>query len=217
MKVLCITDHELLPDEHITDMAYKNWKKSFLYSVRAMSALKPEAVILREKLLSGIDYTDLFTAVKKQESPHGTHLIWHDHYEALTLFMKYHPKSEWPDAVFFSRREAGGLSIINLRHMKLRFGLTVHDVNELADAKTEHTPYILASNIFETSCKPGVKPKGLHFLKEVCTEFHNPVYALGGITPENASSCLEAGAAGVAVRSLCMADDLHELGQLIEM
>ena len=27
MKVLCITDHELLPDEHITDMAYKNWKK----------------------------------------------------------------------------------------------------------------------------------------------------------------------------------------------
>lgn len=217
MKVICITDHELLPDEHITDKSYRDWKKPYLGAVHAMVSLHPEAVILREKLISGIDYTDLFSAVKKQESPYGTTLIWHDHYEALMLFMKYHPKTEWPDGVFFSRREAGGLSIINLRNMKLRFGMTVHDVNELADAKKEHTPFIFASNIFETSCKPGVKAKGLHFLKEVCAEFRNPVYALGGITPENAASCLEAGAVGVAVRSLCMAEDLSKLGKLIEM
>lgn len=217
MKVLCITDHELLPVEHISDLSYKDWKKPYLAVIRRIAAEKPEALVIREKLITGIDYTDLFINIRKQEMPYGTHLIWHDHYEALMLFMKYHPRAEWPDGVFFSGREAGGLTVLNLRNLKLRFGLTVHDVNELEDAKKQHASYILASHIFPTDCKKGLKPKGLHFLSEVCSEFANPVYALGGINASNAISCSDAGAKGVAVRSLCMREDLTELRQLILM
>ena len=119
--------------------------------------------------------------------------------------------------LFFSRREAGGMSIVDFRKIQLKYGMTVHDVNELADAKREKVPFICASNIFETSCKPGVKPRGLDFLRETAKEFGGPVYALGGINTSNAASCIEAGADGVAVRSLCMKDDLSDLREIIAM
>lgn len=216
MKVLCITDHVLLK-QHMEDVSYRTWKKPYIEAVNAVADENPEAVIIREKLLSGIDYTDLFISIKRRVGSDKTHLIWHDHYAALTLFMKYHPKAEWPDGLFLSRREAGGLSVVDLRRITLKYGVTVHDVNELADAKRESVPFICASNIFATSCKPGVRPKGLDFLSETCSEFNGPVYALGGIDASNAASCIEAGAKGVAVRSLCMREDLGELRDLIEM
>ncbi|MQN02333.1 MAG: thiamine phosphate synthase [Lachnospiraceae bacterium] len=217
MKVLCITDHELLPIMNIPDIAYREWKKPFLRAIRAMAAERPEAVVIREKLLTGIDYSDLFQSIEKQEKPLGTKLIWHDHFEALKLYLKYHQKREWPDGICFSYKEAGGLSITDLRSIELPFGFTVHNVNELLDAKKNKATFILASNIFPTSCKPGAEPKGPGFLRDVCREFDGEVYALGGIDPSNAMSCIEAGADGVAVRSLCMAKNLKPFHELINM
>ncbi|MDD7664408.1 MAG: thiamine phosphate synthase [Lachnospiraceae bacterium] len=217
MKVLCFTDHTLLPDGKIEDLAYRVWKAPFIEAVGKIADEHPEGIIIREKLLSGIDYTDLYIDIKKRVGSGKTRLIWHDHYEALTLFLKYHPSEEWPDELFFSRREAGGMSIVDFRRIQLKYGMTVHDVNELADAKREKVPFICASNIFETSCKPGVKPRGLDFLRETAKEFGGSVYALGGINTSNAASCIEAGADGVAVRSLCMKEDLSDLRELIAM
>lgn len=217
MKVLCFTDHTLLPDGKIEDLSYKVWKTPFIEAVSNIADEHPEGIIIREKLLSGIDYTDLYINVKKRVGSDKTKLFWHDHYEALTIFLKYHPSAEWPDGLFFSRREAGGMSIVDFRKIQLKYGMTVHDVNELADAKREKVPFICASNIFETSCKPGLKPRGLDFLRETAKEFGGSVYALGGINTSNAASCIEAGADGVAVRSLCMKEDLSDLRELIAM
>ncbi|MGN0240347.1 MAG: thiamine phosphate synthase [Candidatus Weimeria sp.] len=217
MKVLCITDHNLLPDSKMEDMSYRVWKAPFLQAVERIANERPEGIIIREKLLSGIDYTDLYIDIRKRIGSEKTKLIWHDHYEALTLFLKYHPSAEWPDELFFSRREAGGMSIVDFRKIKLKYGMTVHDINELTDAKREKVPFICASNIFETSCKPGARPRGLDFLSETAKDFTGQLYALGGINSSNAASCIEAGADGVAVRSLCMKEDLSDLRMLIAM
>ena len=38
-----------------------------------------------------------------------------------------------------------------------------------------------AGHVYVTDCKKGLPPRGLEFLKEVCTKVTIPVYAIGGI------------------------------------
>ena len=45
------------------------------------------------------------------------------------------------------------------------------------------------------------EPRGLGFLKEVCESVDIDVYAIGGISKENMSSCIAAGAKGVCMMS----------------
>lgn len=80
-------------------------------------------------------------------------------------------------------------------------GASVHSVEEAVEAQRLGASYITAGHIFETDCKKGVLPRGLDFLKSVCNAVSIPVYAIGGITPENAYSAVDAGAAGVCVMS----------------
>lgn len=58
--------------------------------------------------------------------------------------------------------------------------------------------------IFDTDCKKGLPGRGLQFLEEVCGAVHPPVYAIGGITPENLLQALSAGAAEGCMMSLAM-------------
>lgn len=69
--------------------------------------------------------------------------------------------------------------------------------------------YVTVSPVYE---KPGYGPPlGLEGLARLCRGTSVPVFALGGITPENAAACREAGATGVAVMGAVMrADDPAE-------
>lgn len=62
--------------------------------------------------------------------------------------------------------------------------------------------YFLFGNLFETSCKPGVAAKSIDALRAACAATSKPVYAIGGIDASNVRQALDAGAYGVAVRSL---------------
>jgi thiamine monophosphate synthase len=69
-------------------------------------------------------------------------------------------------------------------------------------------PYIIflsallgAYHIFPTGCKPGVPPRGVELLRQVCRAVPLPVYAIGGISPELFPAVLQAGAAGACVMS----------------
>ncbi len=80
-------------------------------------------------------------------------------------------------------------------------GASTHSVREAAEAQALGASYITAGHIFATGCKRGLEPRGLGFLKEVCRSVAIPVYAIGGITPENVQSAIDAGAAGACVMS----------------
>lgn len=84
----------------------------------------------------------------------------------------------------------------------LTLGFSVHSVEEARRAASLGADYLLGGTIFASSSHPELeKPAGLETLSALCAASSVPVLAIGGVTPENAASCLEAGAAGVAVLS----------------
>jgi thiamine-phosphate pyrophosphorylase len=79
--------------------------------------------------------------------------------------------------------------------------VSTHTIAEVIQARNDLVDAILFAPVFEKSIAgqivtPG---QGLDPLRAACIAAAPvPVYALGGITPENASSCIAAGAAGIA-------------------
>jgi thiamine-phosphate pyrophosphorylase len=80
-------------------------------------------------------------------------------------------------------------------------GVSVHDLAGAKKAALEGATYLLFGSIFETASHPNGKIAGLEQLSEVAQAVKIPVYAVGGINAQNAQSCLDAGAKGVAVIS----------------
>jgi len=72
--------------------------------------------------------------------------------------------------------------------------VSCHKVEETFRAASDRANVAVFAPVFEKNMTPGV---GLAALHQAC-EAKIPVLALGGVTIENAASCLKAGAAGVA-------------------
>ena len=79
-----------------------------------------------------------------------------------------------------------------------RIGVSCHSPETVQRAIEEGADYLIYGSIFPTASHPDQTPQGLDSLREVCASSRIPVYAIGGVTAENAASCLEAGARGVA-------------------
>jgi thiamine-phosphate pyrophosphorylase len=79
-------------------------------------------------------------------------------------------------------------------------GASAHSADEAAALLLSGADYVTVSPVFLTASKPGYGPAlGLEGLARIVARAPGPVVALGGITAENAASCLGAGARGVAV------------------
>lgn len=83
-------------------------------------------------------------------------------------------------------------------------GRSCHGLAELSRLSTED--YATLSPVFPSGSKPGYGPPlGLATLAALCSCAPKPVVALGGVdTPDRATACLAAGAAGVAVMGAVM-------------
>lgn len=80
-------------------------------------------------------------------------------------------------------------------------GVSVHSADEAKAAEKMGASYVTAGHIFATDCKRGLAPRGTDFLREVVKSVSIPVYAIGGITPDNIGMIQETGAGGACVMS----------------
>jgi thiamine-phosphate pyrophosphorylase len=81
------------------------------------------------------------------------------------------------------------------------FVITVacHDPDGVLRAAGEGADYAILAPVFAPLSKPATAaPLGLDALRAIAAKAGIPVIALGGITAENAPSCMDAGAAGIA-------------------
>jgi len=81
-------------------------------------------------------------------------------------------------------------------------GVTVHNVKEAIAAQKMGADYLGVSPIFSTTTKLDAgKAGGIELLKKIKAEVKIPLVAIGGITLENASQVIEAGADSICAIS----------------
>lgn len=79
-------------------------------------------------------------------------------------------------------------------------GRSCHDADDIARAVAQGCDYVTVSPVFASASKPGYGPPlGVDGLRELAVGADIAIYALGGVTPDRARACLDAGAHGVAV------------------
>ncbi len=83
------------------------------------------------------------------------------------------------------------------------FGCSVHSPESLNIAAESGADYLLFGPVFDTPSKRKYgAPQGLEKLGLICRSTTLPVFALGGITPENGALCMAEGAYGIAGLSI---------------
>src|SRR5215467_8398971 len=88
-----------------------------------------------------------------------------------------------------------GLPADKVRPFIKVLGVSVHSVPEALQAERARADFVVFGAIFES---PGKTPVGLAPLKQVVDAIKIPVLAIGGITIENSTEVLKAGASGIA-------------------
>jgi thiamine-phosphate pyrophosphorylase len=100
-------------------------------------------------------------------------------------------------------------------------GVSCHSVGEVGQAAGNAATFAVFGPVFEKivsekrvfekkDASPPIRPTGISLLAEACRS-QIPVLALGGITLNNARSCLDAGAAGIAAIRLFQENDIAEV------
>ena len=86
--------------------------------------------------------------------------------------------------------------------------ISCHSQEDVAAAILHGATQIILGTIFETQCKKGLRGRGLDFVREICRNVRTygdiPVYAIGGISPENLPAVKDAGARGGCMMSYMM-------------
>jgi thiamine-phosphate pyrophosphorylase len=85
-----------------------------------------------------------------------------------------------------------------------------HQLSEVEQAAIAGADLAFFAPVFEKRAAPNTNAAGLDALHQAC-QYKIPVLALGGITLENASSCLKAGAAGIAAIRLFQENNIAEV------
>lgn len=181
-KTVCVTNRHLVTG-------------NFLEQIKKVLEAKPEAVILREKDLSEEEYECLGMQVlklcKEKKVP-----CYFNTFATSAIKLK-------ADGVQLSFRDFCGLIPQDKSKFK-RIGVSVHSIEEAIEAEKRGADFLLFGHVFETDCKPGIPPRGLAMLTQLCDTVNIPVFAIGGISDSNSELCLEAGAACVCRMSSLM-------------
>lgn len=153
----------------------------------------PRALILREKDLSEHEYELLAEQVLEICRTHDVPCILHT-YTAVARRLGC-SRIHLPLPLF--RTEASSLGDFSL------VGTSVHSVEDAIEAEKLGASYLTAGHIYVTDCKKGLPPRGTGFLREVCLQVSVPVYAIGGIHPDEnqMKEIIDCGAAGGCIMS----------------
>lgn len=87
-------------------------------------------------------------------------------------------------------------------------GISTHSVEQARAAQADGADYVAVGSMFATTSKADFQLVGPDLMRKLRGEIRVPLVGIGGITPDNVSEVIQAGADGVAVISaVCAAAD----------
>ncbi len=181
----------------------------FLEQIKNVAEARPLAIVLREKDLSLEEYRELAGKVSKMcREVEGSRLIIHNFYELiledetdLANELSYLHMLLWKLEELYNNQPD---EYARLREKLVGLGASCHSVEDAKLAEKLGCTYIIAGHIYNTDCKKGLEGRGLGFLRDVVEAVSIPVYAIGGITPENINDVRNIGASGACIMSSSM-------------
>ncbi|MBS4538597.1 thiamine phosphate synthase [Clostridium sp. D2Q-11] len=169
-------------------------EENFYEAIERCSQASIDGLILREKDLSTDELLEMAKRVKVITNKYHIPLIINGNIEVAKKINSYGCHLSYKD-------------IPNNYHKEgLKLGASIHSVEEAIESERLGVDYIIAGNIFETDCKPGLIGKGIEFLEEIKSRVSIPIIAIGGIDIDNAKKVINAGVNGVAIMSSAMND-----------
>lgn len=182
-------------------------KGDYLAQIERVAKLKPKAIILREKELSREEYRILAEQVQSICAQNGVEMFVHSDVETATEI--------GAKSIHLSVNNAIGLHNVandkNYVNQLSRFdslSISCHSLEDVKQAIECGATQIVLGTIFETECKKGLEGRGLDFVKEItdyCKDHGGiPVFAIGGIKPDNIGTVIDSGAAGGCMMSYMM-------------
>lgn len=184
-EIICVTQSTLCGD-------------NFLNQIEKICKGGIDRIILREKHLSEYEYFCLAYEVKNICLKYNKELTVHKFYDTA---LKLDVKSFHCSYRDFTENK------YSLKHT----GVSVHSVSEAIQSENLGASYITAGHIFETQCKSGLAPRGTAFINEICNNVKIPVYAIGGINPDNVKLLKDTGISGICVMSSLMKSENPEM------
>ena len=170
--------------------------RDFLEQIEFLASTDIDAVILREKDMTSEAYEHLAKDVLEICHKHNKKCILHSFADVAEKLQC--ENIHLPLHILTELSEKGALN--SFKHV----GTSVHSVEDVLAAEKAGATCLTAGHIFDTDCKKGLPGRGLTFLEAVCRSTKLPVYAIGGITPENLEEVRQAGAVGGCMMSLSM-------------
>lgn len=187
----------------ITDRRAPSSSATFLEIIEKACSAGVQAVQLREKDLSGNPLCELGYKIREITDRHDT-----------KLFINGRPdiaKVVGADGVHCPER---GIPPAAIKKYWPEFtvGVSVHSAKATKRAEEEGADFLLFGPVYFTASKAKYgEPQGIDKLKEITGQSSLPVFAVGGISPEKVTPCLQAGAFGVAgISAIMEADDVPE-------
>ena len=174
---------------------------TLLHQLQKISRFHPYAIILRETDLPDAEYEALAQETLRLCMQENIHCFLHSRIDiALKIGCRniHLPLSLFKKRAFADEKQPGKET---MRSSFEQISVSCHSMGDMQIAVKGGATQVVLGTIFATESKKGVTGRGLNFLRKICDACPLPVYAIGGITPENLASVCNAGAAGGCMMS----------------
>jgi thiamine-phosphate pyrophosphorylase len=156
-----------------------------------------EAIQLREKDLGGRELFSLAEAARKLTQGYHARLLINDRID-LALAVD-------ADGVQLGNASIPIESARVLLGRQQLLGASTHSLEEAQEAERNGADFVVFGPVYFTPSKaPYGEPQGMAALKKIVEKISLPIYAIGGIKPENIADARCAGVRGVALISAVM-------------
>jgi thiamine-phosphate pyrophosphorylase len=196
--ILCyVSDRRVLPVEDSRDTF-----ELLLHKIKAAATAGVDWIQIREKDLSGRDCAALTNHALQHAARHAARGA-----SSARILVNDRPDVALSEGAGGVHLGEHSLPVAEARRLAdccgagkdFLMGVSCHSLEAAKAAERGGADYIFFGPVFATPSKAAYgTPQGLALLAEVCRSVSLPVLAIGGITMQNAASCLTAGAAGIA-------------------